>query len=253
MPRKIPASPLGDSLIAVAYLRVSTEDQDLGPLAQRHSIEAWASALKVRVVAWHEDRTSGAVKDDEDIDHALGRRTALFAAFQSAREAGAGVIVVAKHDRLGRDPMLVGHLEREARQHGARFVSAAGEGTADDSPGSVLIRGVFDTFAAYERAIIRARTKAALDAKARQGERCGSLPLGWTAPDGVHLVEDAAWTAGRQHAAALRAGGMSLRDVGAALAEMGLRPAARGGKKEPLLVGEGSWSAEQVKRFLAGR
>ncbi len=45
----------GNPLIAVAYLRVSTDEQRLGPEAQRASIEAWAKREGVAVVAWHAD------------------------------------------------------------------------------------------------------------------------------------------------------------------------------------------------------
>jgi len=45
----------GNARLAVAYLRVSTEDQKLGPEAQRAAIEPWAAREGVQVAAWHVD------------------------------------------------------------------------------------------------------------------------------------------------------------------------------------------------------
>jgi hypothetical protein len=50
----------GNPGTAVGYVRVSTEEQNLGPEAQRDEIRAWAKRQGVEVVAWHEDRVSGA-------------------------------------------------------------------------------------------------------------------------------------------------------------------------------------------------
>ena len=45
----------GDAACAVAYLRVSTEEQHLGPEAQLAAIELWATRQGVTVVAVHRD------------------------------------------------------------------------------------------------------------------------------------------------------------------------------------------------------
>ena len=45
----------GNPLSAVAYLRVSTDEQKLGPEAQRAAIQSWANREGVSVVAWHTD------------------------------------------------------------------------------------------------------------------------------------------------------------------------------------------------------
>ena len=61
---------------------------------------------------------------------------------------------------------------------------AAGEATVDDDPSSVLMRRIIDAFAEYERAIIRARTRAALGSKKATDRRwCRDAPFGhrWTA------------------------------------------------------------------------
>jgi DNA invertase Pin-like site-specific DNA recombinase len=43
----------GSPLVAVAYIRVSKDEQRLGPDAQRASIEAWAAREGVSVASWH--------------------------------------------------------------------------------------------------------------------------------------------------------------------------------------------------------
>jgi hypothetical protein len=78
---------------AVAYLRVSTEDQQLGPEAQRAAIEAWAAREGVQVVAWHLDQGVSGGADVED-------RPGLVAALRVER---AGILLVAKRDRLARE------------------------------------------------------------------------------------------------------------------------------------------------------
>ena len=77
----------GDPTVAVAYLRVSTEDQKLGPEAQRATIEAWASKQGIRVVGWHVDQISGGSELDD--------RPGLGAALGELRAIGAGVLVIA--------------------------------------------------------------------------------------------------------------------------------------------------------------
>ena len=48
-------TPKTDPAKAVAYLRVSTEDQHLGPEAQEHAIREWASRQGITLVAIHTD------------------------------------------------------------------------------------------------------------------------------------------------------------------------------------------------------
>src|SRR5437016_1706481 len=92
---------------------------------------------------------------------------------------GAGVILVAKRDRLARDPMVAAVAESLAARAGAVVVSADGAGNGDD-PGAVLMRRMVDAFAEYERALIRARTRSALAVKRGRGERISRhVPYGF--------------------------------------------------------------------------
>src|SRR6202142_2378665 len=173
---------VGSPRVAIAYVRVSKEEQKLGPEAQRASIEAWAAREGVSVVAWHVDAGVSSVT-------AVDGRLALVAALASLREHVAGVLVVAKRDRIARDVVLTAGVERAASSAGAVVVSAAGEGNGT-APADGFMRTVIDGAAAYERALIRARTTAALSViRARGHKTGGSVPYGFAlAADGRTLV-----------------------------------------------------------------
>src|SRR5258706_16360916 len=107
----------GDAARGVAYLRVSTDEQALGPDAQRDAIARWATANGVSIVAWHSDvGVSGATAPD--------CRPALLAALASLTEHRAGVLVAAKRDRLGRDVVATAMLERLVQRAGACVLTA---------------------------------------------------------------------------------------------------------------------------------
>jgi hypothetical protein len=78
-----------DPAVAVAYIRVSTDDQNLGPDAQRASIAAWAARQGVRVVVWCIDKGVSGGKPVED-------RPALLEALEAVRGRHAGLLVAAK-------------------------------------------------------------------------------------------------------------------------------------------------------------
>lgn len=206
--------PALDPLVAVAYLRVSTEEQHLGPEAQRAAIEAWASRAGARVVAWREDRGLSGSLGLED-------RPALSAALADLRPLGAGTLVVAKRDRIARDALIAGTVDRLAERIGARVISADGVGnggTASDQ----FMRTILDAAAAFELAQIRARTKAALAAKRARGERIGKIPRGMRlAADGIHLEPDERERAAVERARALREEGLSFAGIAARLAQEG--------------------------------
>jgi len=204
-----------DPKTAVAYLRVSTDEQHLGPEAQRAAIESWAAREGVSVVAWHVDQgISGAA--------GLDARPALVAALASLRANSAGLLMVAKRDRLARDVVVAATIERAAAGAGARVVSA--DGTANGgTDADAFMRTILDGAAQYERALIRSRTRAALAAKKAKGERVGTVPYGFRlAADGVSLEADEAEQGVIAVVRDLRAAGLSVRATVAALASKGL-------------------------------
>lgn len=200
----------GDTKRAVAYLRVSTDDQHLGPEAQRASIESWAKREGVEVVAWHLDQgVSGGTP--------VEKRPALVAALGDLHDKSAGVLVAAKRDRLARDVVIASVLERMTIDAGASIVTADGVSAAN-TPEGALMRVLLDAFAAYERACIRSRTKAALGVKKNRGERVGTLPLGHAIAEGKRIAPTVAHelrAVARAHE--LRSEGVSIRGVVARL------------------------------------
>lgn len=77
--------------------------------------------------------------------------------------------------------------------------------------------------AQYERALIRQRTAAAMRVKAARGEHTGGhAPFGWrVGPDGVRLERDEEEQRTIARARELRAAGLTLRAISAALASEG--------------------------------
>jgi len=156
---------------AIGYRRLSKlEPASVGLAQQAHAIAAAAARLGLPLDATYTDADlSGGLPLEE--------RPGLVDAIGAL---GPGdVLVVAKRDRLGRDTFNVALIQRLVERQGARIVSAAGEGTDSDDPASRLLRQMVDSFAEYERALIRQRTKAALATKRARGERVGNIRFGF--------------------------------------------------------------------------
>lgn len=194
---------------AVIYTRVSTNqqaDSGLGLDAQREACAKWAQSNEAEVSGLH---TDSGISGSATID----KRPGLLAAISEIRRGD--VLLVAKRDRLGRDPILVAMMERMVQRKGGRVVSAAGEGTDDNDPTSILMRRIIDAFGEYEKLIIGARTKAALGAKRERGEKTGGdTPFGYTvAEDGKTLEPLEAETEVVELMLKLRSQGNSYRHI----------------------------------------
>jgi len=222
----------GDPYKAVAYLRVSTEDQNLGPQAQQRAIAAYCKREGITLLATFTDHgVSGGAE--------LDKRPALLDALDAIEEQEAGALIVAKRDRLARDVVIAATIERLVERAGARVRSADGV-ASEATPEGALMRTLVDAFAQYERAVIAARTKAALAVKSSRGERVGSIPYGKRlAADGVRLVNDPAEQKAVRLARKLRDKGLSLRAIGAELELAGHTPR-----------GSGAWHPQTVSNVL---
>src|SRR5262249_28251130 len=109
----------GDAKRAVAYVRVSKDEQQLSPEVQRTAIERWSLGRGVQIVAWHEDRgVSGGAE--------LSDRPALLLALDDLAVHRAGLLVVLRRDRLARDVVKASAIEAAAISRGARIVTADG-------------------------------------------------------------------------------------------------------------------------------
>jgi DNA invertase Pin-like site-specific DNA recombinase len=211
----------------IIYLRVSTDEQaesGLGLEAQLAACSTVADRLGAPIAAIHQDELTGATP--------LDRRSGLMDAIAAVGRGD--VLLVAKRDRLARgDALLTAMIEAAVRRRGGRILSAAGEGTDDDDPASILMRRMIDAFAEYERLIIAARTRAALHAKSARGERAGQVPYGSRlSGNGPHsrkrglptgLEPDPAEVATIDLMVELRAAGRSLRAIARELDRRGHR------------------------------
>lgn len=145
----------------IAYLRVSTSRQGksgLGIEAQREAITRFCAGEGFVIEAEYVEVETGKGAD------ALDRRPQLAAALAHAKRLKCAVIV-AKLDRLSRDVAFISSLM--ARR--VRFIVA--ELGADADP---LMLHIYAAFAEKERAIIGARTKAALGALKARGAQLGN-------------------------------------------------------------------------------
>jgi DNA invertase Pin-like site-specific DNA recombinase len=216
---------------AVAYYRVSTQQQGrsgLGIEAQKAAIQRFAEAEGIDVVAEHVEVETGKGAD------ALERRPELAAALANARKAKCPV-VVAKLDRLSRDVHFISGLMAQ------RVPFIVAELGADADP---FMMHIYAALAEKERALISARTKAALAAKKAQGVKLGNPH----AADAAVKARVAASAGADRFAAnvlpiveSIRASGItSHAGIAAALNARGIH-AARGGQ----------WHATTIRNLLA--
>ena len=188
------------------YIRVSTDDQALGQEAQRTAILAkYPDAI---------------IEADQGIGGADPVRPA-FAKITERLQKG-DTVVVLRRDRLGRDYILAGLMTREVERSGARLVSLDGQTSDPNDPTSVLLRVILDGVAEFERAMIRARTRAALTAKKAQGKRIGAVPFGFDLGEGGMLVPNHAEQEAIAAAKRMHKRGKSLRKIAAALGKQGI-------------------------------
>jgi DNA invertase Pin-like site-specific DNA recombinase len=164
------------------------------------------------------------------------------------------VLLVAKRDRLARGRDVIAVVEKVVRKGGARLISAAGVGTAGDTPADRLTSGIVDLFAEFELDLIRTRTRAGLDAKRRRGERTGGVPYGWsvdTDPSGpqsktgrlTRLVPVPAEQDGLKLLRSLAAQGLTARKIAVALNAGGYRTK----------TGVGVWRHQGVAKILGAK
>ena len=163
----------------VAYYRVSTDKQassGLGLEAQKSSVEAFCATKGWEIVSSHTDE--GVSGKTETLE-----RPSLVEALTSVHSNKAGVLITAKLDRLSRDVVVQRTIEKALDKLNAKFVSAAGEGTDDNSPHSRLVKTILSAVAENEAALAAIRTKAALQAAKERGVFVGRPPLGFEIDD----------------------------------------------------------------------
>ncbi|MCX5742214.1 MAG: recombinase family protein [Proteobacteria bacterium] len=172
------------------YHRVSSRDQD--PQLARHELRTAARARSMKVASLIEETGSGARND----------RPGLRRVMDAARDGQINAVIVWKLDRFGRSALdLLANIE-ELQRCGIRFI-ATSQGIDVHPNGdamSRLIITVLAAVAAFERELIAERTVLGLAKARRLGHRIGR-PRSRRTPD-------------RDRVLALRADGVSWREVG---------------------------------------
>jgi DNA invertase Pin-like site-specific DNA recombinase len=212
----------------VGYARVSTSEQDLA--LQKDALK------KIGCERIFTDHASGAKTDRPGLNEALSY----------VRDGD--VLVVWKFDRLGRSlPHLIETItDLNARRIGLHSLT---ENIDTTTPGGRLIFHVFGALAAFERDLVKERTKAALAAAKARGQTLGNPRLA----DACAAINASRVAGAEAHAdivlPAIRevqaAGAQSLREIATALNGRGIA-AARGGKWESCDGGERSETGRRL-------
>lgn len=159
---------------AVAYIRVSTEEQaksGLGLSAQRMRIHAYAAAMGISL---------GNVYEDAGLSGSTMDRPALNAMLSDIRSRGNGpdavdMVVVLKLDRCGRSTRGVLDFIASLRDMGCEFASVS-EGFDTSTPVGRMVLTIMAALAEFELETIRERTSNALAAKRASGDRTHRCP-----------------------------------------------------------------------------
>ena len=160
--------------VSVLY-RVSTDQQATSGLG----LEAQRAAVATQVAREGWDVVHEECEDGVSGKTPLAERPGLTRAMAKIATGDAEILLVAKLDRLSRDPLSMLVIEKTIYKLNARIVSCAGEGTASDDPDQILMRRVMSAVAENEAAMISQRTRVALAAKKARGERLGRPPFGF--------------------------------------------------------------------------
>lgn len=201
---------------AIGYIRVSTEQQaneGVSLEAQQARIESWCKANGYELVNTHKDAgVSGALS--------VADRDGLSDALAEVKKIKAAALVVVKRDRLSRDHIEAGLIDRMCAKIKCKVMST--DGNNGDSPEDMLMRGMMDLLATHERLIIKMRTRAALQHKKRTNQKyCNQTPYGFEAIEGrlVEVKQEAKIVAEIQ---ASRTGGNTLQFIADSLNTRGI-------------------------------
>jgi DNA invertase Pin-like site-specific DNA recombinase len=243
---------------AVAYIRVSTDDQakeGVGLDAQRARVAAWCAAndapldpADVFVEGEVEGEGGGAGRGRSG--GRADNRPALQAALGRVCACG-GVLVFYSLSRLARSTRDTLAIAERLDRAGANMVSLSERIDTTSASGKMVFR-MLAVLAEFERDLIRERTSDALQHKIRKGERCGKVRFG-SAVDPVDprrsrrtgspaaLVPCPAELEAVALMKEMEAEGLSLRAIAAELTRRGI----------PTKEGRPGWHHSSVKRILA--
>lgn len=190
------------------YSRISTDEQTMEP--QWIELREYAARQKWKVAGEFSDVLSGA----------KAARPGLDAMVDRCAEGGVAAVVTVKIDRLGRSVLNVVQLiERLDKMKVGVVCTSQGIDTREGSACGRMMLGVMLAFAAFERDLIRERTRAGMKAAKARGSVIGRVSL--VAPVGEVARGEivAAWRAETR--------GKSVRDLARRLGGVSTATAAK--------------------------
>jgi DNA invertase Pin-like site-specific DNA recombinase len=210
----------------IGYTRVSTDEQaatGVSLAAQAEKLSAYAALYGLQIVEMIEDAGQSAKSL---------KRPGLQRALQLLKAGHADGLLIAKLDRLSRSVKDWNALiDRYFGERGGRELFSVADSIDTRSAAGRLVLNVLMSVGQWEREAIGERTRDALRHKRSNGQRIsGRIPFGFRlADDGVLLVEDPTEQAILREIDGLRAAGLSLRKIAAALNREGV-PTKEGGE-----------------------
>ena len=203
---------------ALGYIRVSNEEQadsGLGLEAQRQRIAAYCNLKGLHLAEVFEDPGIGGGKP-------LASRPAGSELLAAAKK-GKALVIVSKLDRLFRSVADAASVIADFDKKGIQLVSIA-ESFDMSSPYGRAMAQMASVFAELERAMIRERTRAAMNVKRARGERIsGHAPFGWDFGAGGRLIANSREQKIIVRMRRLRAKGLSFRGIATRLDGKGIR------------------------------
>ncbi len=233
---------------AFIYLRVSKEDQDdpgQGIDAQERDCRIAAARIGITDAAHIRLYPDRDVKSVAEI-HKRTELTRLLA------EIGAGDYLIYQHrDRLAREPDITSVITQMVRGKKARLYDAR-MGEVTEEPENILVNGILDLHAQYERNQTKRRCKAVSAMLKAKGVRYGTIPYGFTITEDKRLVPNEPEQAIMQHIVRMFKSGIPTRTIATMLNEDGYR--TRGSSKRGTDPASGNaggkWTKTQVIRVL---
>jgi site-specific DNA recombinase len=229
---------------AFIYLRVSKEDQDepgQGIDAQERDCRIAAGRLGITEDAHIRIYPDRDVKSITEI-HKRPKLALLLA------EIGAGDYLIYQHrDRLARDPDITKVITKMV--HGKKaLMYDARMGEVTEEPENILVNGILDLHAQYERNQTKRRCKAVSAMLKAKGDRYGTIPYGFTITEDKRLVPNEREGQIMRRIAQMSKAGIPVRTIATWLNENGYR--TRGSKKRGTLESGGLWLKTQVLRIV---
>ena len=151
---------------ALAYVRVSTDDQELGIEAQLEALKKWSLVNHVVFDKIYKDEGVSGKTDP-------AQRPGLRDLLRHVEVNEIDYVVVFRLDRLSRDVSINGFVEFILHRYQCRLLTVDQKADEELTPEQKLMRTVVAGMAEYERSLISMRTKGALAAAKKKGIQLG--------------------------------------------------------------------------------